>query len=172
MSRRNTRVSKSNLNRPGELSRRARDAARARREIATRAIDATIDAMRVAASTALARARPAPTRANARGRTTTTTRATTTRRRATRDETTYDDAHRVRVTASHDETTFTYEFDAEPLDAAIAATDEDDDATTTRAAVDATRDATIEGRRGGRGDVGRRRGDDRGRRRGGAQAGE
>ena len=72
-------------------------------------------------------------------------RRTTTR--ATGDETTYDDAHRVRVTASHDETVFVYEFDAEPtatVDEATARDATEDWTTTTRAVVEETTRAVEE----------------------------
>ena len=90
-----------------------------------------------------------PTRANARSAERRRRRARTDerRRRATGDETTYDDAHRVRVTASHDETVFVYEFDAEPtatVDEATARDATEDWTTTTRAVVEETTRAVEE----------------------------
>ena len=97
------------------------------------------DRTRTVATTRPSRARAIPkSRTRAHRRTTT---------RATGDETTYDDAHRVRVTASHDETVFVYEFDAEPtatVDEATARDATEDWTTTTRAVVEETTRAVEE----------------------------
>ena len=89
----------------------------------------TARAMRVA-TVRVATTRPSRARAIPKSRTRAHRRTTT---RATGDETTYDDAHRVRVTASHDETVFVYEFDAEPTATVDEATARDatEDWTTT-----------------------------------------
>ena len=129
-----------------ELSRghaRRRNATRARGE---RAMRTTARAMRVA-TTRVATTRPSRARAIPKSRTRAqrSNRRTTTR--ATGDETTYDDAHRVRVTASHDETVFVYEFDAEPtatVDEATARDATEDWTTTTRAVVEETTRAVEE----------------------------
>ena len=129
-----------------ELSRghaRRRNATRARGE---RAMRTTARAMRVATRT-VATTRPSRARAIPKSRTRAqrSNRRTTTR--ATGDETTYDDAHRVRVTASHDETVFVYEFDAEPtatVDEATARDATEDWTTTTRAVVEETTRAVEE----------------------------
>ena len=106
----------------------------------------TARAMRVA-TTRVATTRPSRARAIPKSRTRAqrSNRRTTTR--ATGDETTYDDAHRVRVTASHDETVFVYEFDAEPtatVDEATARDATEDWTTTTRAVVEETTRAVEE----------------------------
>ena len=129
-----------------ELSRghaRRRNATRARGE---RAMRTTARAMRVA-TTRVATTRPSRARAIPKSRTRAqrSNRRTTTR--ATGDETTYDDAHRVRVTASRDETVFVYEFDAEPtatVDEATARDATEDWTTTTRAVVEETTRAVEE----------------------------
>ena len=103
----------------------------------------TARAMRVATRT-VATTRPSRARAIPKSRTRAHRRTTT---RATGDETTYDDAHRVRVTASHDETVFVYEFDAEPtatVDEATARDATEDWTTTTRAVVEETTRAVEE----------------------------
>ena len=126
-----------------ELSRghsRRRNATRARGE---RAMRTTARAMRVA-TVRVATTRPSRARAIPKSRTRAHRRTTT---RATGDETTYDDAHRVRVTASHDETVFVYEFDAEPtatVDEATARDATEDWTTTTRAVVEETTRAVEE----------------------------
>lgn len=104
---------------------------------------ATARAMRVA-TVRVATTRPSRARAIPESRTRAHRRTTT---RATGDETTYDDAHRVRVTASHDETVFVYEFDAEPtatVDEATARDATEDWTTTTRAVVEETTRAVEE----------------------------
>ena len=103
----------------------------------------TARAMRVA-TVRVATTRPSRARAIPKSRTRAHRRTTT---RATGDETTYDDAHRVRVTASHDETVFVYEFDAEPtatVDEATARDATEDWTTTTRAVVEETTHAVEE----------------------------
>jgi len=103
----------------------------------------TARAMRVA-TVRVATTRPSRARAIPKSRTRAHRRTTT---RATGDETTYDDAHRVRVTASHDETVFVYEFDAEPtatVDEATARDATEDWTTTTRAVVEETTRAVEE----------------------------
>ena len=108
-----------------------------------RAMRATARAMRVA-TVRVATTRPSRARAIPKSRTRAHRRTTT---RATGDETTYDDAHRVRVTASHDETVFVYEFDAEPtatVDEATARDATEDWTTTTRAVVEETTRAVEE----------------------------
>ena len=103
----------------------------------------TARAMRVATRT-VATTRPSRARAIPKSRTRAHRRTTT---RATGDETTYDDAHRVRVTASHDETVFVYEFDAEPtatVDEATARDATEDWTTTPRAVVEETTRAVEE----------------------------
>ena len=103
----------------------------------------TARAMRVATRT-VATTRPSRARAIPKSRTRAHRRTTT---RATGDETTYDDAHRVRVTASHDETVFVYEFDAEPtatVDEATARDATEDWTTTTRTVVEETTRAVEE----------------------------
>ena len=104
---------------------------------------ATARAMRDA-TVRVATTRPSRARAIPKPRTRAHRRTTT---RATGDETTYDDAHRVRVTASHDETVFVYEFDAEPtatVDEATARDATEDWTTTTRAVVEETTRAVEE----------------------------
>ena len=104
---------------------------------------ATARAMRDA-TVRVATTRPSRARAIPKSRTRAHRRTTT---RATGDETTYDDAHRVRVTASHDETVFVYEFDAEPtatVDEATARDATEDWTTTTRAVVEETTRAVEE----------------------------
>ena len=108
-----------------------------------RAMRTTARAMRVA-TVRVATTRPSRARAIPKSRTRAHRRTTT---RATGDETTYDDAHRVRVTASHDETVFVYEFDAEPtatVDEATARDATEDWTTTTRAVVEETTRAVEE----------------------------
>ena len=103
----------------------------------------TARAMRVA-TVRVATTRPSRARAIPKSRTRAHRRTTT---RATGDETTYDDAHRVRVTASHDETVFVYEFDAEPtatVDEATARDATEDWTTTTRTVVEETTRAVEE----------------------------
>ena len=114
-----------------------------RRARSERAMRTTARAMRVATRT-VATTRPSRARAIPKSRTRAHRRTTT---RATGDETTYDDAHRVRVTASHDETVFVYEFDAEPtatVDEATARDATEDWTTTTRAVVEETTRAVEE----------------------------
>ena len=120
-----------------------RDVGTRRARASERAMRTTARAMRVATRT-VATTRPSRARAIPKSRTRAHRRTTT---RATGDETTYDDAHRVRVTASHDETVFVYEFDAEPtatVDEATARDATDDWTTTTRAVVEETTRAVEE----------------------------
>jgi len=120
-----------------------RDVGTRRARASERAMRATARAMRVA-TVRVATTRPSRARAIPKSRTRAHRRTTT---RATGDETTYDDAHRVRVTASHDETVFVYEFDAEPtatVDEATARDATEDWTTTTRAVVEETTRAVEE----------------------------
>lgn len=120
-----------------------RDVGTRRARASERAMRTTARAMRVATRT-VATTRPSRARAIPKSRTRAHRRTTT---RATGDETTYDDAHRVRVTASHDETVFVYEFDAEPtatVDEATARDATEDWTTTTRAVVEETTRAVEE----------------------------
>ena len=120
-----------------------RDVGTRRARASERAMRTTARAMRVA-TVRVATTRPSRARAIPKSRTRAHRRTTT---RATGDETTYDDAHRVRVTASHDETVFVYEFDAEPtatVDEATARDATEDWTTTTRAVVEETTRAVEE----------------------------
>ena len=120
-----------------------RDVGTRRARASERAMRATARAMRVA-TVRVATTRPSRARAIPNSRTRAHRRTTT---RATGDETTYDDAHRVRVTASHDETVFVYEFDAEPtatVDEATARDATEDWTTTTRTVVEETTRAVEE----------------------------
>ena len=120
-----------------------RDVGTRRASASERAMRTTARAMRVA-TVRVATTRPSRARAIPKSRTRAHRRTTT---RATGDETTYDDAHRVRVTASHDETVFVYEFDAEPtatVDEATARDATEDWTTTTRAVVEETTRAVEE----------------------------
>lgn len=120
-----------------------RDVGTRRARASERSMRTTARAMRVA-TVRVATTRPSRARAIPKSRTRAHRRTTT---RATGDETTYDDAHRVRVTASHDETVFVYEFDAEPtatVDEATARDATEDWTTTTRAVVEETTRAVEE----------------------------